>query len=302
MTHNKKSNIFILYALPLMLLLNSCGSGKLNVSSVGYQSVRTTYAQPESIPADAKIAVEYFINSSGQLLGIIFNLTDDVMMIDQTKSFLVNTNGMSISYYDPTVVTNTTSSFNSQTDGASFNLGALASAFGIGGPLGALMGGTTIGGSSTTGTSTSQSVQKFDLPMVNIGPKGRVALSKQYAVDGVGRNNLSIPMKYIDATSKTSPLKFSVCITYSVDNGATFDKLVTDFYVNSSIVEQVNNGRVNEAFMKIYEQKSDALAENYYIFSVNDNLSSTSYEDDFDSFNCGGIYNLYIKGSLIDFK
>ena len=58
------------------MLLASCGSTKLSTSSVGYQSVRTTHAQPSQtspIPDDAKIAVAYTIGGDGALTAVVYN-------------------------------------------------------------------------------------------------------------------------------------------------------------------------------------------------------------------------------------
>ncbi len=74
------------------LLLVSCGtSGNLSVPRVIYQSIRTEYAQPAVIPENAQIAVTYLFNERGEMQPIVNNLTGDVMIIDQTKSFVIMT-------------------------------------------------------------------------------------------------------------------------------------------------------------------------------------------------------------------
>lgn len=73
------------------VVLASCGSAKLSTGSVGYQSIRTTHAQPSQkspIPDDAQIAVAYTIGGDGALTAIVYNRTSEIMTIDQTKSFL----------------------------------------------------------------------------------------------------------------------------------------------------------------------------------------------------------------------
>lgn len=93
----------------------SCNTKKLLIPTVGYQSVRTNYVQPTQIPSTAKIAVQYFINPQGEVFGVVYNLTDETMTIDQTKSFMVTTEGNSLSYYDPNVYTTTEGKYNSAT-------------------------------------------------------------------------------------------------------------------------------------------------------------------------------------------
>ncbi len=82
-----------------MLLISGCGtSGKLSVGSVAYQSLRTEFAQPSSIPDDAKIAVEFFFNSKGEMQPVVYNLTSEVLVLDQTKSCVIIPGGRSVSY------------------------------------------------------------------------------------------------------------------------------------------------------------------------------------------------------------
>ncbi|MDE7141307.1 MAG: hypothetical protein K2O33_00230, partial [Muribaculaceae bacterium] len=139
------------------LLLGSCTSGQLSVGSVDYQSLRTDFAQPSSIPKDAKIAVEYFFNSEGRMQPVVYNLTSEILMLDQTKSFVIMPDGSSVSYYDPTVRTTTTGTYSSETTSSFFNLGGIAGALGIGGPLGMLLGATTVGSSHTDGLTRQNS-------------------------------------------------------------------------------------------------------------------------------------------------
>lgn len=101
-----KRNSTICIAASLMLA--ACGFTKLATSSVGYQSVRTVHAQPTKtspIPDEAKIAAAFHINQTGALTAIVYNRTSKIMTIDQTKSFFVDSDGKSTSYYDPTVKT-----------------------------------------------------------------------------------------------------------------------------------------------------------------------------------------------------
>ena len=125
-----------IFYLIICVVFASCGSSKLSTNSVGYQSVRTTHAQPSQtspIPDDAKIAVAYSIGGDGALTAIVYNRTSEIMTIDQTKSFFVNSDGTSVSYYDPTVRTTSVTDMSSVTKGGSVNLGSITGALGIGG-------------------------------------------------------------------------------------------------------------------------------------------------------------------------
>lgn len=286
-----------------LLTTTSCSSHKLNVASVGYQSVRTEFARPEKIPAESKIVATYFINAAGEVLVVVKNLSDKIMTIDQTKSFLINTDGQSMSYYDPTVRSTTQGNFNAETKSASFNLGAISNIFGVGKVLGSLLDATTLGSSSSTGAFGSQTVTVVDQPLLHVGPYGTMVLSKQFKIQGVGRSDLkNTSGNFIDTQAKFSPYKFSVCIYYSLEDEQP-QKLVTPFYVSSKIVEPVSKGRVNNAFRRIYSKKSDALAEPNFIIHINTNLEKIDKVTSFgDELYYDNILTSYNYGFLIDFQ
>ncbi len=290
--------IFLSITVPA---LTSCGSkNSLLVSQVGYQSIRTSFTQPKEIPSDAKIAVQYFFNPSGEMLAVVYNRTDKILTIDQTKSFLINTTGNSQSYFDPATYTSTSGTINTETNGTSVNLGAISSAFGISGAIGTMLSGITNSYSTTTGSYSSSSISIQDQPQVRVGPHGKMIMSKQFKIDrltdGEGINS------YVDVDFKNSPLRFSVCITYSFEDAAE-EKIVTDFYVNSTINEKVNGGRVNEAFMNIYRKKPDAAAEFAYTMRVYTNLPQTGIESWFgENIIKNNIYDRFAQGALIDYK
>lgn len=264
----------------LCLTMASCSSaGQLTVSSVAYQSVKTRHMQPTTerpIPDKAKIAVAYSISGDGKLTAIVYNRTSEIMVIDQTKSFFVNSDGTSTSYYDPTVRTTSTTTTSSSTTGASLNLGALAGAFGIGGALGTLASGINVGGSGTEGVSTTNTTYVADLPQVSLAPRSNGAMSKVFHVTGLGASSMGdMEALHTHLNEAQSYCRFSVCITYSVDNGKTFEKLVTDFYANSMVIVPIQRkGKVNDALRQVYAAKSDLLYEPWWLLHFNSNIPS----------------------------
>ena len=74
------------------VLLASCSSGRLAVSHVGYQSVRTTFRQPTEIPDDAEILVVYDISQHGEIVPVVMNRTSEIMILDQTMSLIQTEN------------------------------------------------------------------------------------------------------------------------------------------------------------------------------------------------------------------
>lgn len=265
--------------LVVLSLLSSCRS--LKTEGILYQSVRTRHAQPSTaspIPQEAKIAVAYTISREGELTAIVYNRTSEILVIDQTKSFFVNSDGRSTSYYDPTVRTTSTTDMSSSTKGASVNLGAIAGAFGIGGVLGQVANGVNVGGSGTNGTAVTNATYISDLPQVSIAPYGNGAMSKVFTVDGLTNRGTPLSMNAAPSlTEEQSHCKFSVCITYSFDEGKTFDKIVTNFYANSNLFVPVSSGRqVNNALRQLYSAKSDAVNERLWIL----NFATTSSKEE----------------------
>lgn len=259
-----------------MACLTSCQMYKhsLTTQSVAYQSVRPVNYKAE-IPQDAKIVCAYSFTNDGKIVVVVRNNTDEVMIIDQTKSFLVNSNGKSISYYDPTVRVTSETSSSSVTQGGSVNLGAVAGALGIGGALGTLASGVNVGGSGTDGLSSTNTTYLADQPQISLGPKGMGTMSKSFDIQKLGRSHISSSTAQNNTyTPSNSYCKFSVCISYSLDGGNSFDKIVTDFYVNSWIVCPVEKyGRVNDALRNVMSSKSDCFNEPWWLLYFVDNLS-----------------------------
>lgn len=282
--------------------LVSCGTaGHLTVNRVTYRSIRTEFAQPASIDTSAKIAIEFFFDKNGQMQPVVYNLTDDIMILDQTKSFVVMPDGNSISYYDPTVRTSTTSTYTSGTQGASFNLGGLTKALGVKGPLGALAGATTIGGSQTDGVMNQNTVMITDQPQVNIGPHGRVAMSKAYQVPSLWEPS-QYEVRKIDTSYSSSSCKFSVCISYSLDNGKIFDTIVTNMYVSSDISIPVKGATVSTGINEIYRLKPDALVEDLFMLNIPNNINPDSRTMNGPTEHYSEIYDHILQGSLMDYQ
>lgn len=270
------------------LLFTSCVT-QIKVTDVTYQSVRNkneALNTPREIPDSAKIYIDYNISQHGILTVNIKNLTDEIMIIDQTKSFVVNSDGTSTPYYDPTVKTKTVTDLSSNQVGGSVNLGAVGGAIGIDGTVGQILNGINVGSSTTSGQSVANTTYSVELPQLNIAPKGRISL-KNFGISNLGyiftetvatenksRKNI-INTGYTPANSYCT---FSVCISYSIDEGKTFQKLISEFYANSVIVIPVKSKReVNEALREVLKAKRDYMNEPFWIqnFKVNDNSAQS---------------------------
>lgn len=263
---------FICVLLAIAYSLTSCST--FTTKSLTYQSVRSKVYKSPNVPPSAEILLTFSINPEGKIHCIVKNLTDQIMVIDQTKSFLVNTDGSSTCYFDPTVRTTTNTGLSSSTTGGSVNLGAIGGALGVGGVLGGILNGINIGGSGTSGSSTSNTTYFADQPQISIAPYGSGAMSKSFTILGLiermsGVNNSEIT----DMPYEISPSKFSACITYSTDEGESFKKIITDFYANSLIyVPVTKHGRINASLQRIYDIKPDALKEQIWIIKPSENI------------------------------
>ena len=276
----------ILCVVIVTSLFYSCSSKKLVTTALVYQSVRTKYAQPTQIspiPNDAKIAVAYTISQTGDLHAIVYNRTSDIMIIDQTKSFFVNSDGKSTSYYDPTVRTTSATDMSSVTKGGSVNLGAVAGAIGIGGTLGQIANGINLGGSGTSGQAITNSTYISDQPKVSLAPNSNGSMSKVFNVSGIGENvpyfgNSTI---HSNMSEENSDCRFNVCISYSLDNGKTFNQLITEFYVDSKMIIPINvDGRVNNAVRQVLSSKPDAVSVPCWLMvPLNNKYSETGIDN-----------------------
>lgn len=268
----KIRNVILLTAIALCISMASCTSVR-NVSKISYQSFRTTFAQPDKehpIPEEAEIVLMYDISDKGDINVIVYNKTDEIMTIDQTKSFFVSSNGKSQSYFDPTIRTVSQTNSSSTSGGASVNLGSVANLLGVGGSLGSMLYGVNVGGGKSSGTAVTEVTQMADQPTVSLAPKSYAAMSKTFNEPMIG---IDVTNTKLEMTEKDSECKFSFCISYSVDDGKSYKKLVTDFYSNSRIVIPVSkNEELNIALREIYKMKPDAIYEPFYQLIFDDNI------------------------------
>lgn len=95
-----------------------------------------------------------------------------------------------------------------------------------------------------------------------------------------------------EISQQESPCHFSVCISYSFDGGKTFEKLVTEFYVESYInIPLKKEGMVSEALATIEQNKPDMYNVPWFKLKFKDKRHSAN-----DDYNIDGAkYQLQIK-------
>ena len=263
------------FLLIAILLLSSCETTQLVTDKVIYRSLRTSYAQPSEsnpIPEKAKIIACYKITEEGLFQVTVINNTDEIMIIDNTKSYFIS-GGKSVSYYDPTVKTTSETDLSSATKGASVNLGAIGSALGIGGGLGRALSGINVGGSGTSGNAVTNTTYITDQPQTSIGPHGSAQMSHVYPIAGFDNYNLVTKTDY---NEKNSVLKFSACISYSLDDGKSFQKLVTNFHSNAVCAIPITDNKLNNSLRQVITTKPDAFAEDWWMMKINCNIEESN--------------------------
>lgn len=284
---------YVPFAVLMIALLVSCSAGTLQTTKVVYQSVRMSESKSSNIPETAKIFCAYAISEKGELTVIVHNCTHEIMVIDQTMSFFVNSNGQSTSYYDPTVRSTTSTSAVSNTTGATVNLGSVGSFLGIGGSIGNLLNGINVGSSESVGMTNSNTTFFTDQPRISLAPKSHGAMSKVFSITGIGKKYLANANGVKDGLSMPeSYCKFSVCISYSLDGGNNFEKIVTNFYANSLVsVPVMKHGSINDALRKTFETKPDAINEPWWMLLFHNNLPAAE-----------NIYDTRVQGIFYDYQ
>lgn len=185
----------------------------------------------------------------------IENKTDNIIYIDKANTF-VYINGTPISLFQNSVTTTSQSG----TQGAAVNLGGVANALGIGGPLGSLLGATTIGGGSTTTSST----MIYEQRVLAVAPHAAetlysapISINQSVMYEGeaasfghirAGRNGLFIDpdgtqTKFRRGMSRhydqnRTPFEIKVAATYSPDETFVIKKLVkVNHYICDVVID-----------------------------------------------------------------
>ena len=259
--------------LVLVWMLTSCNTYHLNVKGIAYQSIRVKQSETQAKNRqEAKIVVLCDVDLLGNIGVTIENHTDNIMVVDKTKSFFRGSDGNSTCYYDPTINVLAQSTTIGHTSGGSINLGALGHAVGIGGVAGAVLSGITVGGANENASTTTNTTYTMDQPKISIAPHGKVFMGRVFQESIFGIDQLVNYAQFqsndiINTTADNIPFNRSCAITisYSIDDEKTFDKIETVLYENSLIASHIKQtGHVNDALRAIYLAKNDLFEENHY--------------------------------------
>jgi len=270
-------------AMALMAsMLSSCYSTRyLDVSGVAYQTIRgKRNVAEDKIPANAKIIVYCVVDYDGVLDVIVKNNTDKIMTIDRTRTFFQDGKGNSIPYYDPTVAVNTTSSTTGTTTSTTVNLGSQARALGIDGAVATALDGITKGKENSSSTTNTSTVYKIDQPKGEIPPHGRASLGRRFQITGVGQDFLGQVIRQANNdvcnsfTADKTYASCNICISYSLNNGKSYETIITDIFANTLLVSKVREkGKVNDALRRLYSQKKDMFSDTWFLLHFESNYN-----------------------------
>ena len=203
--------------------------------------------------ADAEVEFQSVESVTNTYNMLIKNKSQSVLYVDLANSFRVDSNGKSKSLYNGEVTTVSTSS----SQGASLGLGAITNALGIGGLVGTLANGLTVGGGNSDNmTRTYQMQQILVIPSKGSEYVSKYVSDRGYAVskgESIAPGNLSTitrvgddgKMKVICVrllrneekvfSSEESPYYIDYLITYSSDSEfKTYSTLKFRLYISQA--------------------------------------------------------------------
>ncbi len=266
-----------LWLLGMLFLFSSC-STTLNVRGVGYQSLRDAKPVESAVVPDSAVVVMICsVDSDGGLSVVVQNKTDKIMTIDRTRSSFRNSDGNSYTFYDPNVTATSRSYTDGSHGGVGVNLGAVTGALGVGGGLGMALSGVNVSGGSSHFQTSGRSTYFIDQPKVAITPGGQIDMGRNFRITGVGSDFLRtlVVQSVGDMNNVFQPensyVSCNIFISYSLDNGETYDNISMELYGNALLVGKVKKtGEVNAALRTVYLNKPDALYEPWYLMAFGD--------------------------------
>lgn len=166
------------------------------------------------------------------------NKADRNIYIDKANSFKISNDGVASSFYDNRIINTSKSSG----VGVSIGLGSVTGALGIGGILGTLASGISVGVGSSKGTSTTYS----DEQVIIIPPHGKKYLNEismhsdaesyMFDVKTIGLRD----GEFREYSNETSPYKISYQIIYSLspdfnNYSAIYSELYARYMIGKSV-------------------------------------------------------------------
>lgn len=278
----KSLGFTLLVSLVLVCVLSSCKGYELYITQISYLSVRAEDPKSEGqIPQNAAIVVYHSIDNDGNIEVTIKNNTNQIMIIDKTMSFFTDSKGNTYSYYDPTTKLISHSNTRGITNSSTVNLGSVAGALGVKGPVGTALNGVNVGKSNTNATTQTNASYYTDQMQIGIAPYGKAQLGHAFQEVAFCVSNFTNEYYRIDDSPGYLTPSCYITISYSIDGGNTYDRIDTRIYRNSLMVSPIRQeGMINEALRIIYEKKKNVIDEDWYTFcygGVHGNKGTNGY-------------------------
>lgn len=212
--------------------------------------------------------IPYFVTNNPAIRFSIKNKTNQTIYLDLANTFYVSL-GQSICYYIPSSTTNSHSS----SGGGSINLGAVTGALGLGGAVGTIANGVTVGGGSTNTTTNTTYSQRI----VAIAPQSTINLTPQYLFCNNDKKLVEGLCYDLVSTSLASN-SYDYCVYANFSSKSQSGQMkVGDNYVYS-----IDNSPVKLSFFVAYsksEQCTDehVLQSHYYLSYIFGNSLSKQF-------------------------
>jgi len=233
---------------------------KLNISSTSMLENEDVMMQFGTVGDGAESA--FF--SGTDLRVMVKNKTSKTLFIDLANTFF-SRGDEAQPYYVPTA----TATSNGRTSGGAVNMGAVAGAIGVGGALGRLAGGVTLGGSNTQTTTTVEYSQRIvsvppmsslslpvmpffvaemrSIPMLQTRTYGDGSVRGRCGIEGLMAGDV------VHWNEQNSPIRFSVFLSYAKDEALSdLRNIRAELYANDllGVARSADNGT---ALLKFYD-------------------------------------------------
>ncbi len=162
-----KHAVFQLYATDDSRLANK----DIEISFITGASTKLYKKQPREFYGNVIKGLVTYPENSRYIKMSITNRTNKTIFIDLANTFFIRQNEAT-PYYIPS----STSSTSGSSSGVGVNLGGITGALGVGGALGSLASGVTVGGSSSSGSTTTTYAQRI----VSIPPMSKKELDPHF--------------------------------------------------------------------------------------------------------------------------
>ncbi len=195
----------------------------------------------------------------------IYNKTNQTLYIDLGNTFRIHNDGTFDEFYDNSQKTYTSGG----STGGGIALGSVANVIGIGGVAGKLLGGVTVGGSSSSGVSTTYTQERI----LRIPPKSTGYLTKSESLTThINKKDNTIRKKStVTYTEDETLYRRQFIITYSKDESfATYSTMNFGLFIQQVYGEFIKSTRLQfywEVYLRVLKKTIQNYGDGDYIIT-----------------------------------